>query len=275
MLRLLLATVLVLGGGIVGREIWAGFFNLPSLLITVGGTLCVTLLTFSWARLRELGSILRELCARRQQSPQKQIAELRRLAHLYHLQGLKGLEKQEGSIADPFLEQGIRMLVDLQREECIQENLEKEFIHFVSRYEAARQILLTVGKLLPAFGLIGTLIGLVLLLHQLPHLDLHALPSALSIAVLTTLYGTLLANLVVFPLATKLHSFAYEREALMRLTLEGVLSLARGEHPATIERRLRTLLPIAWQEQRNQAGQSGSHRSLFALQRSSLREATR
>lgn len=273
MLRLVLAAVLVLGGGIVGRELWTGFFDLPSLLITVGGTLCVTLLTFSWARMRELGHILRELCTARPQSPQQQIAELKRLAHLYHLHGFKGLEKQEESIADPFLAQGISMLVDLQREERIQESLEKEFVHFVSRYEAARQILLTVGKLLPAFGLIGTLIGLVLLLHQLPHLDLQALPPALSVAVLTTLYGTLLANLVVLPLATKLHSFAHEREALMRLTLEGVLLLARGEHPATIERRLCTLLPVAWHG--HQKGQSGSHRLVFAPPRPSFRAAAR
>lgn len=242
MVRFILVATIVGGGLIVGGEVWPEFLNLPSLIITVGGTLTVTLLTFSWTRMHELGRTLYGLLTEKRQTPEEQVAELKRLAHLYHLEGLKGLESQEDSIADPFLGQGISMVVDLRREEDIRDSLEREFLTFCSRYEAARQILLTVGRLLPAFGLIGTLIGLVLLLRQIPNLDLHTLPSALSVAVLTTLYGALLANLVVLPLAAKLQSFGHEGEAMMRLTLEGVMLLVQGEAPATIERRLTTLL---------------------------------
>jgi chemotaxis protein MotA len=275
MARLLLAVIFLVGGIVAGGKVWLEFLDLSSLLITGGGTFVVTLLTFSWARLEELGRALLDLFATGRQTAKEQIAELRRLTHLYHLEGLKGLEKQEESIGDLFLRQGIKMLVDLQREEHIRESLENEFFTVCSRYESARQILLTVGKLLPAFGFIGTLIGLVLLLRQIPNLDLHTLPSALSVAVLTTLYGTLLANLVVLPLAAKLQSFAHEREAIMRLVLEGIVLLARGESPALIERKLSTLLPSPWYEPSADRARDNDYRSTFVPQKPTWRAATR
>lgn len=240
--RLILATTMVVGGLVTGWALWPEFINLPSLLITVDGTLAVTVFTFSWQRVRELGRTLYDLSTHEQQVPEARIAEITRLTHLYQGGGIRGLENQEPRIHDPFLRLGVRMVVDLRKEREIQNSLEQEFLSFFRRYEAAMQILLIVGKLLPAFGLIGTLIGLVLLLRQIPTLEPHTLPSAFSLAVLTTLYGALLANVFVLPLAAKLQSFEQEREAVMRLSLEGVVLLARGEPPTTIEHRLRSLL---------------------------------
>jgi len=121
-------------------------------------------------------------------------------------------------------------------------SLEQEFLSFFRRYEAAMQILLIVGKLLPAFGFIGTLIGLVLLLRQVSHLEPQALPAAFSLAVLTTLYGALLANVVILPLAAKLQSFEQERETTLRITLEGVVLLVRRESEESVERKLWALV---------------------------------
>ena len=240
--RFILAAIMLVGGLVAGWGLWPEFINLPSLLITVGGTIVVTVLTFSWARVRELGRALYDFSTHEQQTPEARIAEIKRLTHLYQGGGIRGLENQEPSIHDPFLRLGVRMVVDLRKEGEIQNSLEQEFLSFFRCYEAAIQILLTAGKLLPAFGLIGTLIGLVLLLRQIPTLEPHALPSAFSLAVLTTLYGALFANALVLPLAAKLQSFEQEREAVMRLSLEGVVLLARGEPPTTVEQRLWTLL---------------------------------
>ena len=235
---------------VAGWELWPEFINVPSLLITVGGTIAVTVLTFSWARIRELGKTLHDLLTSRQPTPEARIADIKRLTHLYNVGGIRGLENQETAIDDPFLKLGVRMVVDLRKEREIQNSLEQELLTFFRRSEAAMQILVTVGKLLPAFGLIGTLIGLVLLMRQIPTLEAHALPSAFSLAVLTTLYGALLANVLVLPLAAKLQSFEQEREAIMRLSLEGVVLLARGESPTTIEGRLRSLFLSPQNEQR-------------------------
>lgn len=238
MVRLIVAVILSTGGLIVGREIWPEFINLPSLCITVGGTLAVTFFTFSWTRIREFGSALYDLSTYKRQTPEAVIVELARLAQRYDKDGLRGLEGQEHTITDPFLGLGVRMVVDLHKEVEIRASLEQEILSFFRRYETAMQILSIVGRLLPAFGFIGTLIGLVLLLRQISHLDPQTLPAAFSLAVLTTLYGALLANVLVLPLAAKLQSFEQEREAQLRLALEGVVLLAHGTSASALERRL-------------------------------------
>jgi chemotaxis protein MotA len=121
------------------------------------------------------------------------------------------------------------MLVDLQKGEKIHATLGRELARVLAQNQISRQILLTLGKLLPAFGLIGTLIGMVLLLKDISGPNTPSLPSALSLAVLTTLYGALLANVAVAPLAARLHAVAVEKEARMQLTLEWLAMILRRE----------------------------------------------
>lgn len=254
MARLIIVGTLLGAGLIMGGESVPDFLDLPSLFITLGGTLAVTFLSFSQMQIRGLGKTLHALFREKPGSPQGQINEISRLAQFHRLEGPRGLESQEDSITDPFLRHGISMVVEHQRREDIREQLESEAFLSFSRQESARQILLTMGKLFPAFGLIGTLIGLVLLLRQIAEQDPHSLTSALSLALLTTLYGALFANLLVFPLAAKVQARALEREAMMRITVEGVLMLARGEAPAMIEQRLGTLLaPVQGKQERERA----------------------
>lgn len=223
--------------------VWPEFFNLPSLLITLGGSLAVTLLSFSWGQVCDLTRGLWAVLFQERGDPAKRVEELNRWTQLYRLEGPRGLESREHRISDAFLGCGVRMLVDLRREDEIRARLEREMAAVVNQHEVSRQILMNLGRLLPAFGLIGTLIGFVLLLRHIPDQDPRNLTTALSLAVLTTLYGALLANVVVHPLAARLHSIASEKEAMMRLTLEWVLWLARGETPTLIHRRLSALLP--------------------------------
>lgn len=240
----LLTVALYISGGR-----WLEFINLPSLLITVGGTLTVTLFSSSWTQVRELGRALNSHFTEKQEKQPDQIETLKRLSQLYRLKGPRGLEDLETSITDPFLRRGISMVADLRKEDDVREQLENVALGLFNHQEAARQILLTAGKLLPAFGLIGTLVGLVFVLRHIPDHDPDALTSALSLAILSTLYGSLLAKIVVLPLAAKLQSAGLEKERMMRLTLEGVLLLVRGETPNTLEHKLGTLLPSVWYEQ--------------------------
>lgn len=260
MIRLVLAMMISGGGLVAGWEIWPEFINFPSLLITVGGTLAVTLCTFSWTRLRELGRALYDLSTDKQQTADVLIAEFKHLARHYHTEGPRGLERQESTIRDSFLRLGVRMIVDHRKEHEIRASLEQEVLSFFQRYDAAMQVLLIVGKLLPAFGFIGTLIGLVLLLRQVSHLEPQSLPAAFSLAVLTTLYGALLANVLVLPLAAKLQSFEEERETVLRLTLEGVVLLVRRESEESIERKLwaRVFSRTNEQEQANTMSEKSS-----------------
>ncbi len=241
MTRFIVAAALLAGGLIAGGETSREFFDLPSLLITLGGALSVTLMTFSWAQLQDLARLVWRLRTGSEENLAGMTGELRRLARLYHLNGPRGLESREPAIADPFLRRGVMMLIDVESEEEIRAKLESEALFSAGRYATAEQILLTLGKLLPAFGLIGTLIGLVLLLKQIPGEDSQSLIPSFSLAILTTLYGALAANVVVLPLAARLQSAWQRREAVMILAAEWVIAIARGDAPAAIERRLGAL----------------------------------
>jgi chemotaxis protein MotA len=247
MFRLLFLAVLLAGGLFTSGDSWREFFDLSSLLITAGGTLAVTFLTFPWSRLRDLAALVRDLWAVKPQSRRELAEEMRRLTRLYRIKGSRGLEGQEENVADPFFRRGVGMLIDIESEENIREQLESATTAFPGRYEAAQQIILTIGKLLPSFGLIGTLIGLVLLLRQIGGQDPEALTSSFALALMTTLYGALLANVVALPLAAKLQSVEQERRAVMRAVLEWAVSLARGAAPSAVERKLAALCGAAAQ----------------------------
>jgi chemotaxis protein MotA len=225
--------------------IWPEFVHLPSLLLTLGGAIGVTYFSYSKRELGDLLRSIRALFVERHPSIEDQICELSRLTGLYREQGLKGLESQERLLLDPFLKRGVGLLVDLHTKDRIHATLQKDIAQAISQQETSRQILMTLGKLLPSFGLIGTLIGMVLLLRNLSGQDVHALPSALGLAVLTTLYGAVFANVFVVPLASRLHSVSLEKEMQMRLTLDWVLMMCLGEPTAVIANKLGIYLPPA------------------------------
>ncbi|HEX9443498.1 MAG TPA: MotA/TolQ/ExbB proton channel family protein [Candidatus Binatia bacterium] len=227
----------------LGGAAWREFLDLPSLLITLGGALGVTFLTYPWARLRDLAALLGAVFTAGRPDREDLARELARLGRLYRLKGARGLEGQEGHIADPYLRRGLGLLIDMQSEQDIRAEMEGAFESVAARYRAAGQILFTLGKLLPTFGLIGTLIGLVLLLRQMSGSEPEALTASFGLALMTTLYGALFANVVVLPLGAKLESAEGERTALMRAVLEWTLALARGAAPAAVERRLAALAP--------------------------------
>jgi chemotaxis protein MotA len=204
------------------------FLHLPSLLLTLGGSAAVILCSYSPHQLSQLYKVNRALLSEKPMALQKYADQLSRLTQFYRSDGLRGLEQNERSLADPYLRRAVGMLVDLQKEDNICTALEREMAEARNSHEISRQFLLTLSKLLPAFGLIGTLVGMVLLLHDLYAQDAQSLPAALSLAVLTTLYGAVLANVVVAPLAARVNAAAAEKEIRMGLTLDWAMMLVRG-----------------------------------------------
>jgi chemotaxis protein MotA len=238
----LLLGVIIVAIAIVSKETLLSFIDLPSLAITLGGTLAATCFSYSWETLRGLSPVIHTVLTSESGSSEKHVALLSQLAHLNHIGGLRALESREADLQDTMLQRAVSLIVDMRREDEVRATVEHEFFLVVNRYEAARQVLLTMGKLFPSFGMVGTLIGLVLLLRQAANPDPQALAPALAVAVLTTLYGALFANALVLPLAAKLQSFIQDRELIMRLTVEGVSLIARHEAPAVVQKRLMSLL---------------------------------
>ena len=225
---LTISTTLAIALGLIFRP---EFFDPVSLLITLGGTLAVTWLSYSRAQLTGLWLAIRKLCAGVSLTGDH-TRELQRLTELYRLQGIRGLENQERHLKDNDLKFAIGLLVDLHNEEKIRRCMEHRLAAFVAEHESNREILATLGRLLPSMGLIGTLIGMVLLLSNLTAVDAKQLPAALGLAVLTTLYGAFFANVVVAPVAGRLQSAAMQKEINLLLTKDWILLVAHGDASA-------------------------------------------
>ena len=224
-----LVVIVIIAVAVVRPE----FLDLPSLLLTLGGSTAVILFTYTPRQLREFVGVSRTLLGESVMDSREFAGELARLAQLYRAEGLRGLELAERRLQDTFLRRAAGMLVDLQKEENISVTLEAELSDAVCRHRVANQILLTFSKTLPAFGLIGTLVGMVLLLRDLYTHDVQSLPAALSLAVLTTLYGAVFANVLVAPFAARLSAAASEKELRMQLTVDWAMGLVRNEAAAT------------------------------------------
>lgn len=235
--------IVIVSGIAAGAIAWPEFFHLPSLALTVGGSVTVTGLSYSKKQLLDLFHVIRVVFGEKPPCLQDRLDELTRLTQLFRLEGLKGLEHQERNLTDAFLKHAVGMLIDLDKEEKIRGRLEQLLSTVIGKQEISRQILLTLGKLLPSFGLIGTLIGMVLLLRNIAAQNAESLPSALGLAVLTTLYGAVLANVIVAPLAARLHAIAVENEMRMRVTIDWVTIIIRGGSASTVGSRFALLPP--------------------------------
>jgi chemotaxis protein MotA len=218
------------------------FFDLPSALVTIGGTAVVTLLSFPRAQLVALVAVVRE--ALRERGPERPVEQVKMLARAYRMDGIAGLEAAGGSIENPYLRRGIDVVMTRQESCEVREILAGEHVRRVGQYEDSRRILSTIGKLLPAFGLIGTLVGLVVLLKGGENFTMAHIGPGLSLAILTTLYGAVLANGVVLPLDAKLQSLTDHQRLRFEIGVRGAELIAERAYPSVIEERLGGLEPV-------------------------------
>jgi chemotaxis protein MotA len=219
-----------------------GFLEPLSLLITIGGALGVAALTFPRERLLAARAHLQTALVPEAEEAEALLLAFRRLARSHRLDGPLGLEQAAQGIEDPFLARAVALILEAEPGEDIRAILIGEARARAADIEGSRQVVLTLGRLFPAFGLIGTLIGLALLLRNLNGGDLAAVAPGLGVAVLTTLYGSVMANVVILPLATRLQA-QVAREALrLETVIAGALLLREREYPSRIERVLRAYL---------------------------------
>jgi chemotaxis protein MotA len=154
--------------------------------------------------------------------------------------GILALEAAIAEVDDPFLTRGIQLAVDGQEPEAIEGILQTEIDKVRSRHKKGVDIMTTMGTFAPALGLIGTLIGLVGMLQNMS--DPSSIGPQMAIALLTTFYGAMLANLVFNPLASKLRGRSEDEIEVKELGLQGILSIAAGDNPRVVEQRLHAFL---------------------------------
>lgn len=231
----------LVGIGVVLSGNITRFFDIGSLLLVLGGTLGATLVQFSSGEIRAAWSLLKGVSRERPFHPSERVRDLLLLSQRVKQGGLLTLEDEASRIRDQFLRTGLEIAADGQPELDIKRILETEVLTTTERDVRAVEVLQAMGTYAPALGLIGTLLGLVQLLGSLQ--DPATVGPAMSVALLTTFYGALLANLVFIPLAGKLRAYTEEQALVKALTIEGVLSISRQESPIILEQRLQQFMP--------------------------------
>lgn len=235
---LIFGMIVILMAILVGGDLGI-FFNIPGLLVVLGGTIAATLIKFSLADCLyaiKLGS--KQAFVDESANPRELVSKIKDLANKARKDGLLALEDEP--VNNEFFQKGIQLCVDGQAPEFVKKVLDNEMDYSIERMELGERIFRGIGDAAPAFGMIGTLVGLVQMLANMS--DPSSIGPAMAVALLTTLYGALFANLIANPIADKLGiRYLYDRKT-KQLIIEGVIGIAQGESPHVIEEMLGTYL---------------------------------
>lgn len=229
----IVVAAMVLGGDV------GVFINPPSLLIVIGGSLFVVLMQFTLPQFLAAGKIAAKAFMFKSLNPEDIIAETVDLADAARKGGLLSLEDK--TVSSDFMQRGIQLLVDGHDPEVVKMLLKKEAKLTDDRHDFGSKIFSSLGDVGPAMGMIGTLIGLVQMLSNMS--DPKSIGPAMAVALLTTLYGAMLANMVCLPIADKLNVRKDEETLNNDLIIDGLLAIQAGQNPRVIEQMLRNYLP--------------------------------
>lgn len=222
------------------------FLDIPSMAITIGGTLGVMMISFPAGAFKKIGSHLKIIVKPYQYSPTDSVDQIVNLATEARMKGLLSLEDKLNEIDEPFLHNSLMLVVDSVDSEKVRKAMETELEQLDERHALDRRFYEKAASFAPAFGMIGTLVGLILMLGNMS--DVDALAKGMAVALITTLYGSLLANVVCLPMASKLKARHDEEFLCKQLVMEGVLAIQEGENPKFIEEKLYKLLPASYKK---------------------------
>ncbi len=226
-------TAILMGGSI---DI---FVNAPGLMIVVAGTLTVVLMKYPLTVAAHAMKAAGKAFLNKAQTPKDLIAKCVELSNIARKEGVLGLEQVE--IENEFLRRGVMLIVDGNDEQFVRKMLSNDINLTIERHEEGQGIFKSIGDVAPAMGMIGTLIGLVQMMANMS--DPKALGPAMAVALLTTLYGAVIANVFALPIADKLALRSKHERITKSLILEGISSIQAGINPRVVEDLLKTYLP--------------------------------
>jgi chemotaxis protein MotA len=214
------------------------FFDIDSISIVVGGTIGATFVRYPLKMITGLFPIVMKTIFVKLESPDDMIRKIISLSVEAKKNGILGLEKVK--IDNSFLKKGVQLAIDGVEPELIEAVLNIDIAATTQRHETGSGMLMSAGDAAPAFGMVGTLIGLVQMLQNMD--DPKAIGPSMAVALLTTLYGSLMANIFLLPMADKLTYYHNEEMLLKKLIVNGILSIANGDHPAVVQEKLASFL---------------------------------
>lgn len=242
-----MTTLIGLIGGVVCIVIgiiWAGslsdFYDESSIFIVIGGTICAMIISFPikdlLAALKAVGASMKT----KEIDPTENIEQIIGLANVARKEGLLALENMLEDIKSPFLRKGIMLIVDGSNSELVKSVMETEIYYMSDRHDRICAILNQGAAFAPSFGMAGTLIGLIAMLVSLD--DAGSLGPSMAVALVTTFYGVILANLFFTPFSKKLKTFSDAEVMQNEMMLEGILSIQDGENPRMIRDKLEAFI---------------------------------
>jgi chemotaxis protein MotA len=216
------------------------FVDIPGAMVAFGGSTAALFIMFPAKRVLGVFGVVKNCFFSKLPDPREELKRISQLAALSRRDGLLALEKELPQISDPFLTRGLEMVIDGTPKEKLEEALTTELSCIQERHATGKKIFEQLGASLPAFGMVGTLIGLIQMLGQLD--DPSKIGAGMAVAMVTTFYGAFVANMLYLPMAGKLENRSKEETLVREIMIRGLVALVEGEAPRTIEARLQAYL---------------------------------
>lgn len=223
-----------IGGGL------GAFINAPSIMIVCGGTMGAVLINYPISDVLRVIKVAKNAFFSEEIKTEKIMGMLIEMSKVSRREGILGLEKTVKDIKDPFFVKGMTLMIDGIEPAKLSELLDTEVEYIEERHRLGAEIFMSMGNFAPAMGMIGTLIGLVKMLMQMD--DPSSIGPSMAVALITTFYGVILANLVFLPISGKLRTRSAKELAMKQLVMSGILSVQSGDNPRMLEQKLHSFI---------------------------------
>lgn len=218
----------------------AGYIDIPSIICTFGGTICMTVMAFPIQKLKEGFSSLKHVFFFTASDDENVIKSIIDLANVARKEGLLALEEAAQQLKDDFLQKGVLLIVDGTDPELVRNILETELAFIEERHKSNQGVFEYMAAIGPGFGMLGTLIGLINMLANLS--DPSTVGPNMAVAIITTFYGSIIQNVLCNPVVNKLKLRSSQESLMKEVMLEGMLSIQAGENPRIIEEKLKAFM---------------------------------
>src|SRR6056297_1619447 len=246
LIGLILAIALILGSIALGNAPFSAFIDIPSFLVVVGGAGAAAMICFPMASLLKSPIIAMKVLLNKRENRVALIKQIVELAEIARRDGLLALDSKVAEIENPLIKTGIQMAVDGSTPEVVEEVLRTEVEAIQTRHREGKSIMDQLGRFAPAYGMIGTLMGLIMMLQDMS--DPSGIGAGMAVALITTLYGAIVANVFFSPFAEKLGLMSRNEQLSMEIAIRGVMAIQSGESPRAIDQKLQTYLPAKQRE---------------------------
>ena len=243
---LLLAIGLIIGSIALGAAPFTAFIDIPSIMVVVGGAIAAALISFPLSSMLKSPKIAMKVILNKSEDRLALIKQIVALAETARRDGLLALESKLADIEHPLIKTGLQMAVDGSTPQIVEEVLRTEVEAMVTRHREGKSIMDQLGRFAPAYGMIGTLMGLIMMLQDMS--DPSGIGAGMAVALITTLYGAIVANVFFSPFAEKLGLMSRNELVSMEIVIRGVMAIQSGESPRAIDQKLQTFLPANQRE---------------------------